>query len=341
MGWEKRVQKGFWSKQTVAVIGAGNWGTVLAVLASKNVEHVVLWCREDDLARQINATKAHPRLPKEFEISKNVLVTSDRERVKGASAVIWALPSAPTREVAREFSKYMDGSQILLHATKGVESDTLKRISVVLREELPCPRVGVISGPNLADEIARKQPAATLVASLYQEAIDAGQEIFSGDTFRVYGGRDVIGVEWAGTLKNVLAIAAGALDALNFGWNTRGMLMSRGLAEMVRFGVALGGEMETFLGLAGVGDLLATASSSLSRNYRVGYGLAKGSSMDEILKGLGSTAEGIRTATSVHQYAQKQGIYMPITAAVSELVSSKTTVKEVLQKLMARPPIME
>jgi glycerol-3-phosphate dehydrogenase (NAD(P)+) len=265
----------------------------------------------------------------------------------GVSVVIWALPSSVCREQARRLAPFFRGDELVIHVTKGIiesEDGSLKRVSQILLEELPCPRVGVISGPNLAEEIARGEPAATVVASNFNEIITAGQALFASDTFRIYGAQDVIGVEWAGTLKNVLAIAAGALDAMKLGWNARAMMITRGLAEMVRFGIAMGAKESTFLGLAGIGDLLATCSSPLSRNYRVGQRLANGEKIADVLTSMGETAEGVRTTRAVWSFAQKHGISMPITEAVYTLVNPDGQgggVREMIKSLMARPQIEE
>lgn len=335
------MPKDFWRSSRVTVLGAGSWGTVLANLAAVNCRELRLWARDEGQVRAINATRAHARYWPEMQLRPNIQAVHELERAfEGApQVVIWALPSSACREMARRLAPLFRGDEILIHATKGVESGTLKRVSEMLREELPCPRIGVISGPNLAAEIARGEPAATVVASRYQEAVDAGTEIFASERFRVYQGSDVTGVEWAGTLKNVLAIAAGALDALKFGWNTRAMMLTRGLAEMVRFGVAMGGEAETFLGLAGMGDLLATCGSPTSRNYRVGFKLASGEPLEKILAELGSTAEGVRTTRSVWEYAKPRGIEMPITETVYELVTGSVSVQEALRGLMLRPAV--
>ncbi len=179
------------------------------------------------------------------------------------------------------------------------------------------------------------------VKSLTLPELEAEMQGMGSEKFRVYGATDVVGVEWAGTLKNTLAIASGALDALGLGWNARSMMITRGLAEMVRFGIALGAQQGTFLGLAGIGDLLATCSSPLSRNYRVGAGLAKGQKLDEILKGLGGTAEGVRTTRSVHEFAQARGISMPITGGVYQLLRQEAPIQEIIRALMTRPPVLD
>ena len=337
------TEKDFWRKSSIAVLGGGSWGTVLAHLASKNCDDVRLWVREEERARSMNATRSNPKYVSGLALSGNIRALSEPARVfeGGVQAVVWCLPSKVCREEAKGLARLFHGDEVILHATKGVEEGTLKRVSEILREELPSPRVGVISGPNLAEEIARGEPAATVVASQFSEVVGAGQCILSTERFRVYGATDVIGVEWAGTLKNVLAIAAGALDALKLGWNTRAMLISRGLAEMVRFGVAMGGEQATFLGLAGVGDLLATCSSPLSRNYRVGYGLGQGKALDQILEELGSTAEGVKTSQIVWDFAKTHNIYMPITEGVASLIRGTATVPNVLHQLMTKPTMTE
>lgn len=332
------MAKDFWRNSRVAVIGGGSFGTVLCNLAARNSLEVRLWVRSEEQAREINATRVNARYVPDYPLVANVQAVSEISRaLEGANAVVWALPSKACREMGKEFARHLSGEEILIHCTKGIEEGSMKRISEVLREELPCPRIGVLSGPNLATEIARGEPAATVIASSYQEVLVAGQALFASDRLRMYTATDVIGIEWAGTLKNILAIASGAIEALGFGWNARAMLITRGLAEMVRFGVAMGARESTFLGLAGVGDLLATCSSPLSRNYRVGLKLARGEKLESILRELGSTAEGVRTARIVHEFAVQHGIAMPITEAVYRLVAEELSVADIMKRLMSRP----
>ena len=315
----------------------------MASLAARNSLEVRLWTREEESARAINATRINQDYLPDLVLPSNLRAFSDLERVfeGGVHAVIWALPSSACREQARRVANRFRGDEIVLHATKGIEEGSLRRISEVLREELPCPRIGVVSGPNLAHEIASGEPAATVVASRFDEVLDAGISLLASERFRVYRATDVIGVEWAGALKNVLAIASGSLDALKLGWNARAMLITRGLAEMVRFGVAMGAKEGTFLGLAGMGDLLATCSSPLSRNYRVGYRLANGERLPEILASLGSTAEGVRTTATVHRFAVSNGIPMPITEGVYRVLQGEVAVTDALHRLMIRPQVSE
>jgi glycerol-3-phosphate dehydrogenase (NAD(P)+) len=335
------MKKDFWSSSKVAVIGGGSWASVLANVVAKNTQEVRMWMRSDEQARAINSTKSNPTYVKELKFSEKVSAGSDPQKIfdGGVQAVLWALPSSATREQARMFSKYMSGEEIVLHATKGIEPKSLKRISEILTEELPTRRIGVISGPNLAGEIAKNEPAATVVASNFSEVVQAGTDLLTTERFRIYGSTDVIGVEWAGVLKNVLAIAAGAVDALKMGWNTRALLITRGLAEMVRFGVVMGAKESTFLGLAGIGDLLATCSSPLSRNYQVGFQLVqnRNQSIEEMIGKVGGVAEGVQTTRSVWEFSKQHKIYMPITEAVYRLIHEKASVQDIIHGLMTRP----
>jgi glycerol-3-phosphate dehydrogenase (NAD(P)+) len=335
------IHKDFWRNSKIGVIGGGSWGTVLANIVSSNCREVRVWVRDEESVRSFNATRMNTQYLPELKLNEKIHAYSLLDRVfeGGLNAVIWALPSSACREQAKAVSKYFHGDELILHATKGIEPGSMKRISEILMEELPCRRIGVISGPNLAHEIARGEPAATVIASVFSEVCEAGQMLLMNERFRTYRLTDMIGVEWAGTLKNILAIAAGALDALQMGWNARAMLITRGLAEMVRFGASMGAQESTFLGLAGVGDLLATCSSPLSRNYRVGQRLAQGEKLENILNELGSTAEGVKTTQSVWEFAQKRHVSMPITEGVYRLLNQGVSVQELLHQLMTRPTV--
>ncbi len=316
------MQKDFWRSSSVAVIGGGKWGTVLADLASRNCAEVRLFVRAEDRARQLNATRSGSDLFPDFELNGRVRAIAEPERIfeVPVSVVIWALPSEVCREQARRFAPMLSGAELIIHATKGLEQKTLKRISQVLSEELPTPRIGVISGPNLAAEIASHQPAATVVASRFDEVIQAGQALFEQRRFHVEGSRDVIGVEWAGVLKNVLAIASGWVAGMGMGWNTRAWVISRGLQEMLQFTRALGAEADTFLGLAGIGDVIATCSSELSRNFRLGSRLAQGVSIEQIREELGETAEGVQTTLGIGEFVMARGLKLPLLSALNTLL---------------------
>lgn len=319
-------------------MGGGSWGTVLANCLSQNCQEVRVWLRDEEAVRLMNSTRTNSHYLPKMILGERVHAFSSLERFfeGGLHATLWALPARVCREQARKSASFFSGDEILFHATKGIEPGSLKRISQVLLEELPCRRIGVISGPNLAVEIARGEPAATLVASAFQEVCEAGQVLFCQENFRIGQASDVIGVEWAGALKNILAIASGALDALNLGWNARALLVTEGLAEMIRFSTALGAQERTFLGLAGLGDLMATCCSPLSRNYQVGFRLAKQERLETILEDLGQEAEGISTAGSVWEVALRQNIPMPITHWVFCLLEG-TLRNDLLRVLLQSP----
>jgi glycerol-3-phosphate dehydrogenase (NAD(P)+) len=335
---DKVTPKDFWHNSDLAVIGGGNWGTVLAHLLSRNCRSVRLWLRDEDQARQFNATRVQSRYIPHVQLDQKVVATSSMQSALegGVNAIFWVLPSSACRTRAREIAPFMRGDEVVLHATKGIEGGSLKRVSEILIEELPTRRVGVVSGPNLAHEIAHGEPAATVVASEFAEVCQAGEWLLRGPRFLVSSHPDLVGVEWAGTLKNILAIAAGALDGLGLGWNSRAMLITLGLTEMVRFGTAMGAKVETFLGLAGMGDLLATCGSPRSRNYRVGFRLAQGERLEKIMDDLGSTAEGIGTTEHVWKFASARGILMPITGGVYRLTHQEQSAQEFLKDLIQR-----
>lgn len=332
---EKKTPKDFWNSSTVAVLGGGSWGTVVAHLLSRNSRSVRMWVRSEEDVRRFNSTRVNLKYVPGVQLDSKVYATSSLAQVfnGGVQAIFWVLPSQSCRVIAKEVAPLVRGDEILIHATKGIEAVSMKRISQILSEELPLRRLGVMSGPNLAHEIAQGEPAATVVASSFDEVCDAGQYLLQGSQFRVYREKDLLGVELAGVLKNILAIAAGVLDGLKMGANCRSMLITLGLKEMVRFGVFMGAQEETFLGLAGIGDVLATCGSSESRNYRVGFRLAQGDGIDQILAGLGSTAEGVLTAQSVFRFAQEHGISMPLTQSVCQLIQGEGSAQEIVQGL--------
>ena len=337
------MKKDFWSKSKIAVIGGGSFGTVLAHVAAQNCESVTMYVREEEQMRAMNSTRMNPKHVKELVLDPKLKAVSSYEKVfeHAPDLVIFALPSHATRVQAKLVAKFLKGHEIVLHATKGIEEQSLKRISTVLGEELPIIRIGAISGPNLAGEIAKGEPAATVVASPFDDVIIAGEAVLSTPRFRVYTAHDIIGVEWGGTLKNIFAIAAGILESVGFGWNTKALLLSRGLAEMVRFGVAMGANPETFLGLSGMGDLIATCSSNQSRNFRVGYHLAKGQKLEDVLAELGQVAEGVRTVRIVYEFAKERNVEMPITEAVYKIVQGEWNVEQGVAHLMTRPQVQD
>jgi len=320
------------------VVGGGSFGTTIASLLAENDKRVALWVRRGEQAREINREHTNERYLTGFTLPAKVLATTDLESaVRAAPIVIVAIPTKSFREVTKSVGDYIQGDQVLVHATKGLEVDTFKRMSELLREETCCRKIGVVSGPNLAVEIMRGHPAGAVLASRYQEVIERVQGLFAGGRMRMYGGRDVIGTELGGAFKNIIALATGVSDGMGFGDNTKSLLMTRGLSEMVRFGVALGANILTFGGLAGIGDLMATCASPLSRNYRVGQGLAAGDRLDDIIERLGQVAEGVPTAAAVHSQAIDLGLDMPIVRVVHGMLYEGHTSTQALKDLMTIP----
>lgn len=322
-------------KRGVTVIGGGSWGTTLAHLIAQNDQPVKLWVRQPELAAAMNATHRNPRYLTEIALDPRLVATSSlAEAAHDAAVFLLMVPSHSLREVMRELGGLLDGSHVLIHGIKGIEPGTFKRMSQILREESCCRKIGVLSGPNLAREVAQGHPSATVIASHFPEVIEAGTRLLKCRTFRVYGNDDVVGTELGGSLKNIVAIASGMAHGLGFGDNTMAMLLTRGLAEIARLGVHLEANPITFSGLSGIGDLMATCFSPLSRNYQVGFRVARGETLDAVTADLRQVAEGVRTARTVAEYAQAQGIYMPITTGVYRVLFEGITPRAALEALL-------
>ncbi len=319
----------------VVVLGGGSFGTALASIAADNGAEVRQWLRDPELADQINREHCNPRYLPDFAINPAVRALSDMQAVlAGADLVLVAIPSQAFREVVRQARPWLNPDQILASTTKGIQEEGFKLMSQILEEETGFAHIGVISGPNLATEIAQKQLTATVVASDDPLTRTRVQQALGCDYFRVYASNDRYGVELGGALKNIYAIAAGMAAALGMGENTRSMLMTRALAEMGRFAVSLGANPMTFLGLAGVGDLIVTCSSRLSRNYRVGFALGEGKPLDEAVAALGQVAEGVNTVRLVRDKAHRAGVYMPLAEGLYQVLFEGVPVREMAHMLM-------
>jgi glycerol-3-phosphate dehydrogenase (NAD(P)+) len=321
------------------ILGAGSWGAALAAILPA-AESVSLWARSESAAREIQATRENARYLPGIRLPENVTATADlASSLGGADCVVFAVPSEAMREVARSAAAHIPGGALIVSASKGLEDDSGLRMSEILGHELSTEGdIVALSGPNLAVEVARGIPTATVAASASSELARRCQELFSGPTFRVYTSPDIVGVELAGAMKNVIAIAAGICEGLGFGDNSRAALMTRGLAEITRLGVALSAQTSTFLGLSGVGDLIATASSRLSRNHRVGIGLGLGQSLPQVLADVAQTAEGVPTTRAICLLASKAGIEMPISEALYRVLFEGAAAKDSIPRLMLRPP---
>ncbi|HEY5891083.1 MAG TPA: NAD(P)H-dependent glycerol-3-phosphate dehydrogenase [Acidimicrobiia bacterium] len=309
--------------ERIAVIGAGSWGTTAAWLASANTE-VSLWARRPELSREINSTRQNPRYLPGCALPENLTATDDLAvAVDGVDMVAIAVPSHGFRDVFSRVADRISPQTPVVSLTKGIEQSTLARMSEVVMQTAPGrnpERVGVLTGPNLAREIAAQQPTAAVIAMGDVGAARDIQTCFMSPLFRVYTNDDVVGCELGGALKNVMAIAAGMSDGLGFGDNTRATLITRALAEVTRLGTSLGGRPSTFAGLAGMGDLIATCVSTQSRNHQVGSGLAQGRTLEEIQNEMQMVAEGVKTTRAVLDLAAKQGVDVPIAQHVGKVL---------------------
>jgi glycerol-3-phosphate dehydrogenase (NAD(P)+) len=322
----------------VLVVGGGSFGTALTTLLLENRRKVLLWVRRPEQAEEISTRHTNSRYLPGTALRPDLRATADlRQAVPRTRLVLVVIPTKAFREVAREIGAVLQGDQLLVHATKGLELSTHRRMSEILREETCALKIGAISGPNLAAEILAGHPAGALVASRYQEVVQAVQAQFAGGRFRVYGAQDVIGTEIGGAFKNIIALAAGVVDGLGMGNNAKSLLLTRGLSEMARFGVTMGAEVFTFGGLAGIGDLMATCASPLSRNHQVGERLAKGEVLADILKSMTQVAEGVPTTAAVQQRAQELRLDLPIVRAVHGMLYEGWTAPDAVTRLMQLP----
>lgn len=329
---------------SIAILGAGSWGTALAVQWAALAP--ALWDHDDKRAVLVAKSRRNPRYLPGVDIPSGVRVTGHLSAaVRSAGVLVFATPSHTLREVARRTSDSpgFGAHQLVVNVAKGLEQDTGKRMSEVLREELPQPPARIVSlvGPSHAEEVARCMPTTVVVAGPDAAVLRRVQDLFTTESFRVYTNADLVGVEYAVSLKNVIAIAAGICDGLGFGDNTKGALLTRGLAEMTRLGRALGARDETFAGLAGLGDLVTTATSRHSRNRNLGEAIGRGCTLDEAQAGLGQVAEGVRTTRAVLELARRHGVEMPICEQVYAVLFETKGPQQAIRDLMLRAPKAE
>lgn len=319
----------------VAVLGGGSFGTVIANMVAEKGRTVRLWVRDEEVATRINQQRENERYVPGYKLAPGLVATNDmQEALKGAEIVFVAVPSSAVREVMKQARAWIEPQRMLVSTTKGVEAGTFCLMSEVIAQEIPDARVGVLSGPNLAKEVARHELTGSVIASQDEALRDSIQSLLHSAYFRVYASSDTFGVELGGTLKNIYAIAAGMSAAFGMGENTKSMLLTRSLAEMSRFAVSMGANPLTFLGLAGVGDLIVTCMSPLSRNYRVGYALGQGKTMQEAVEALGEVAEGVNTLRLVRDKAAEKGVYMPLVDGLYHVVFEGAPVEEVARRMM-------
>jgi glycerol-3-phosphate dehydrogenase (NAD(P)+) len=324
--------------ERVGIIGGGSFGSALADIIGTRGRPVSLWFRSPEAAAEFNATHENRKYLPGLTLSSNITATSDlAEASRDCSLVLICVPSPYFRETARRLGAWMREDQMIVSTTKGIETGTFRLMTEILAEEVRCRRIGALSGPNLAKEIAARKISGTVIASEHGDLIATVQELLSGDYFRVYSNPDVRGVELGGVLKNVYAIATGLATALDLGDNARGMLLTRALAEMSRFAEKWGADPLTFLGLAGVGDLVTTCTSPLSRNFRVGYLIGQGKTLDEAVREIGEVAEGVHTVAIVRKKLAELGIRMHILEGLHALLFEGVPLDKLLRELMNLP----
>jgi glycerol-3-phosphate dehydrogenase (NAD(P)+) len=326
--------------EKIGVIGAGAWGTALALLLADKGHDVALWMFEKDLAEETQRTRDNRVYLPGFALPANISVTpSLEEAVRDRPFVLSVVPSHTVRTVSKQFAPYLADNAVIVSSSKGIEIETLLPLSDVFLETLPSKfnkRLCFLSGPSFAKEVAQKMPTAVALASYEPVAGNLTQKLMSTNYFRVYTNTDVIGVELGGSVKNVIAIAAGVLEGLGFGYNTMAALLTRGLAEMTRLGTALRADPRTFSGLAGMGDLVLTCTGGLSRNRTLGVRLGKGEKLDDILKSANTVAEGVKTAKAARELAKKNGIEMPIVEEVYSILYEGKDPRQATKDLMGR-----
>lgn len=321
----------------VCVLGAGSWGTALASVLDENGHEVVIWARRQDQVDEINKENTNEKYLPGVSLSKSLRASSNiDEAINGAAFIVLGVPSQQIRAVCKSISNKINPGQVLVNVAKGIEKSTSSRISQVCYQELPDNPYCVLSGPSHAEEVSRKMPTALVVASESIEISQMVQDLFMSEYLRVYTNTDMIGVELGGTTKNIIAFGAGILDGIGFGDNSKAALMTRGIAEISRFGVALGADISTFSGLSGIGDLIVTCTSMHSRNRRAGILIGQGHSLEETQEKIQMVVEGITATEAVYKVAKKIGVEMPITECIYRVVEGQIDPKTAVNELMTR-----
>lgn len=322
---------------SIGVIGGGSWGTALSILLANKGLNVDLWIRNNEQVKIINNTRLNNKYLPDIHIPEGINVINDiTKAVYEKDIVLLAVPSHAVRETVRKIKTNIRKDQIIVNVAKGIENDSLMRISEIVNEELTDYKYAILSGPSHAEEVAKNMPTAVVAASSDKQVTEYVQETFMAPTFRVYSSSDVIGVELGGSIKNVVALGAGISDGLGYGDNTKAALMNRGIAEITRLGVKMGANRYTFTGLSGIGDLIVTCTSMHSRNRRAGIKIGEGMNLDEAVKSIGMVVEGVKTAKSAHQLSEKYNVELPISDAIYKVLYQGKNVKNAVDELMLR-----
>ncbi len=323
-----------------AVIGSGSWGTAIAMLLAQKGNDVYLWSWQQAESDRLSNDRENKEFLPGIHFLDNIVCTHDMQKcICGADVIVTAVPSPATRTTAKQMSEFVADGQIIVNISKGLEGDL--RLSEVFKSEIPNANISVLSGPSHAEEVSRKVPTTVVVASEDSETAEFLQDVFMCDYFRVYTSDDIVGVELGGALKNVIALCAGISDGLGYGDNTKAALITRGIAEMKRLGVAMGASEATFAGLSGLGDLIVTGTSTLSRNHTAGEYLGRGFSLDETLEKVHMVVEGVNTATAAYGLGRKYGVTTPIIDQAYDVLFNGTDPKTAVNLLMTREKTSE
>lgn len=326
---------------SIGVIGAGTWGTALAVLLKGNGHQVDIWSAFPEEVEELKERRIHRNLP-QVKIPDGIGFTADlREAMEERDLLVLAVPSVFVRETAQKMSLYLKKGQVITNVAKGIEESTLMTLAQIIEEELPEAQVSVLSGPSHAEEVGKGLPTTCVAGARKKQVAELVQSLFMSQTFRVYTSPDVLGIELGGALKNVIALAAGMADGLGYGDNTKAALITRGIAEISRLGIHMGGKMETFAGLTGIGDLIVTCASVHSRNRRAGFLMGQGCTMDQAMKEVKMVVEGVHSAKAALALSEKHHISMPIVEQVNEILFNGTSAKEAVSELMLRDKKIE
>ncbi|KID41673.1 NAD(P)H-dependent glycerol-3-phosphate dehydrogenase [Fructilactobacillus fructivorans] len=329
--------------EKIAVLGAGSWGSMLADILVENGHEVRVWSKSKEQVDELNTKHTNSHYIKDFTFPTKMKAYADMsEALDGVDDILFIVPSQATRSVARQANEVLNQMNIkpyIIHGSKGIEKGSYDRMSQVLQEEIDEKNrksISVISGPSQAEDVARRDITLVTAASDDMPSAEHFQKLFMNDYFRVYTNNDIIGVEIGGALKNIIALGAGALVGLGYGDNAKAALMTRGIAEISRLGVSFGADPLTFSGLSGLGDVIVTATSSDSRNWRAGYQLGQGKKLDDVVKDMGMVIEGIATNQAAYELSKQRGVEMPITSAIHAVINDEETVSDAISNLMAR-----
>lgn len=320
----------------IGIVGSGSWGTALAFLLNKNGHTVTLWGNnKDDILSIIHSRKNLKYLP-DITLDNSIIVTYDEALLENQDMIVLAVPSNAIRSVCEKFKHLFNDDRIIVNVSKGIEDKSLLRLSQVISQVIPNSKVAVLYGPSHAEEVAKGLATACVASSIHSNVAKTVQDVFMNNYFRVYTNMDIIGVEIGGALKNIIALAAGASDGCGFGDNAKAALITRGIAEISRLGLAMGANKETFSGLTGLGDLIVTCTSVHSRNHRAGFLMGQGKSLDDTLKEIKMVVEGINSAKAVYDLSIKYNVSMPIITEINNVLFKNKTPKEAVVSLMTR-----